>query len=442
MTDITRRHALKGCVGAATAIAAGTNLLVKTAVGAAPTWTNAPEPGAQIRVLRWKQFIKSEYDRFVELTKAFIDSTGIKVRLDAESWEDIRPKAAVAANVGAGPDIIIGTNDDAHKFPEKLVRLNDLADYLGNKNGGWYEVCRQYGMHGNDWISLPQGVGGSCINYRISALHKAGFDAIPTDFDGFLKLCQRLKANGTPPGFALGHATGDANNWTHWCLWAHGGKVVDSNSKVALDSSETIAALEYAKLLADTFVPGTLSWQDPNNNKAFLSGDISLTGNGISIYTVAKSSSDPGLLGIANDMNHAQYPIGPIGHPTEQNLMLTAFVFKYSKYPNAAKEYLRYMWDQEQYASWETASNGYISQPLKAYAQNPIWTADPKNTPFRDAASRSLVNGYAGPLGYASAAVMGDFIVVDMFAEVCSGNGTPKGAAARAADRAKRYYEI
>jgi multiple sugar transport system substrate-binding protein len=90
--------------------------------------------------------------------------------------------------------------------------------------------------------------------------------------------------------------------------------VVDSNSKVVRDSSETIAALEYAKLLADHFVPGTPSWQDPNNNKEFLSADISLTGNG-SIYTVAKSSNDPGLLEIAKDMNHAQYPIGPIGRP-------------------------------------------------------------------------------------------------------------------------------
>ena len=255
MTKITRRNALKGVV-AATAMAAGTNLMVETADGAAPAWTNAPEPGAQIRVLRWKHFIKSEYDRFAELTKAFTDTTGIKVRLDAESWEDIRPKAAVAANVGAGPDIIIGTNDDAHKFPDKLVRLNDLADYLGGKYGGWYEVCRQYGMHGKDWIALPQGVGGSCINYRISALHKAGFDAIPTDLDGFLKLCQRLKANGTPPGFALGHATGDANNWTHWCLWAHGGKVVDSNSKVVLDSRRRSQLSNMQSYWPTTLSPG------------------------------------------------------------------------------------------------------------------------------------------------------------------------------------------
>jgi multiple sugar transport system substrate-binding protein len=224
-------------------------------------------------------------------------------------------------------------------------------------------------------------------------------------------------------------------------LWAHGGKVVDATGKVVLNSPETVAALEYAKALAQTFVPGTLSWQDPSNNKAFLAGELSLTGNGISIYTVAKNSKDAGLVAIAKDVGHALYPIGPVGRSTEQNLMLTAFVFKYSKYPNAAKEYLRFMWEEEQFGAWMTASNGYISQPLKAYAANPIWTADAKNTPFRDAASRTIENGYAGPLGHASAAVMGDFIVVDMFAEVCSGNETPKAAAQRAADRAKRYYE-
>jgi multiple sugar transport system substrate-binding protein len=37
---------------------------------------------------------------------------------------------------------------------------------------------------------------------------------------------------------------------------------------------------------------------------------------------------------------------------------------------------------------------------------------------------------------------MGDFIVVDMFAEACTGNQTPKAAAERAAERVKRYYQV
>lgn len=438
MNDLTRRDVLKAGV-ATTAAVAGAGLMPEAAHAA---WTNQPEPNASLRVLRWKQFVEGDIISFTASTKKFTEKTGIKVRVDTESWEDVRPKAAVAANVGAGPDIIIDTNDDPFKFPEKLVDLTDLADYLGGKYGGWYDTCRQYGMHNKRWITLPQGVNVSCINYRVSAIQKAGFEKIPEDLPSFLKLCQKLKGTPTPAGFALGHASGDANNWTHWCLWTYGGMVVDPKSNVVLDSPETVASLEYAKQLADTFVPGTLSWLDPSNNKAFLAGELGLTGNGISIYTVAKNSSDPALKAIAVDMDHARYPIGPVKKFTEQNLTLSAYIFKYSKYPRAAKEYLRFMWEADQYNDWLQASNGYISQPLKAYAKNPVWTADPKATPFRDGADRILVNGYAGPLGYASAAVMGDFIVVDMFAEACSGTQTPKAAATRAAERAKRYYQV
>jgi multiple sugar transport system substrate-binding protein len=441
MAEITRRDVLKsGAV--ATAAVAGGSLLAGRAAVAEPTWNNTPEPGASIRVLRWKQFVKSEYESFVELTKKFTELTGVKVRLDSESWEDIRPKAAVAANVGAGPDLIIGTLDDPHKFPEHLIDVTDVADYLGAKYGGWYDVAKRYGMHGDRWIALPQGAPGGAANYRISHMRAAGFEEFPKDTANLLKLCQALKKNGTPAGFALGHATGDANGWVHWWLWAHGGKMVDESNNVVIDSPETITALEYAMALYETFIPGVLSWQDPSNNKAFLAGELSLTLNGISIYTVAKNSPEPALQAIAKDMNHATLPIGPVGHPTEMQLVLVAYAYKHSKYPKAVKEYLRFMWEREQYEPWMQASNGYVSPPFPAYNDSPVWTSDPKVTPFRGVLNNALYNGYAGQLGYASAAVMGDFILVDMFAEACTKNQTAKAAAQRAAERAKRYYQV
>jgi multiple sugar transport system substrate-binding protein len=440
MTEVSRRDLLKA--GVAAAAVAGSGLIPAQAARAEPTWKGQPEKNASLRVLRWKQFVQGDIDNWMETTKKFTQLTGIHVRVDTESWEDIRPKAAVAANVGAGPDLIIGTNDDPHKFPDKLLDMTDLADYLGAKYGGWYEVCRRYGMRGSKWIALPQGGPGACLNYRISHMQKAGFEEFPKTTPDFLKLCQNLKKNGTPPGFALGHATGDANSWTHWLVWSFGGKMVDEKNNVVIDGPETIAALEFAKQLYETFIPGTLSWQDPSNNKAFLAGDISLTNNGISIYTVAKTSKEEALQAIAKDMDHAkQWPIGPVGRRTESHLMLQAYAFTYTKFPHAVKEYLRFMWEKEQYEPWQAASNGYITQPLRAYEDNPVWTADPKNTPFRDVLAGALDNGYAGQLGAASAAVIGDFVLVDMVAEAATGSRTPKEAAARAAERAKRYYQ-
>lgn len=432
MKKVTRRDIMKAGAGLAVLSVAGD--LVFPAGAPAASFT--PEKGASLRVLRWKRFVQGDEDLWTANTEKFTKLTGIKVKTDTESWEDVRPKAAVAANIGSGPDIIIGWYDDPHQYPDKLVDLTDLAEGLGKEYGGWYPVCESYGKRDGRWIALPLGAAANCLVYRESWIKEAGFDKFPADTDGFLKLCQALKKNGHPPGFALGNAVGDGNMWTHWLMWTFGGKMVNDNNEVVINSPETIKALEYARELYQTFIPGTASWLDSNNNKAFLSDKISVTNNGISIYYAAKSKNMP----IAKDINHAPFPIGPVGRPTELHLFTQAMVFKYSKYPNAAKEYLRFMWSKDQYEPWQQAAMGYITQPLKAYAANPIWTEDPKNTPYRDTLSRMLPNGYSGTLGYASAAVMADFIVVNMVAEAATGAASPKAAAAKAEKRAKRYY--
>src|SRR5678815_3900051 len=236
-----------------------------------------PEKDAKLRVLRWSRFVQGDIDAYMVNVKKFTEKTGIEVRVDNEGWEDVRPKAAVAANTGAGPDIILSTNDDANLYPDKLVDMTDVADYLGKKYGGWYPACEAYlRPDGRRWIGVPLGGTGSMMVYRDSQLKAAGFNAFPKDTDGFLKMFQALKAKGTPGGMALGHATGDCGG-TQWRIWALGAALVDS------------------KELYATFVPGTLSWLDPNNNKAFLDGQVSVTNNGISIYYAAKNSPDAKL---------------------------------------------------------------------------------------------------------------------------------------------------
>ncbi len=86
-----------------------------------------PESGAKLRVLRWKRFVQGDEDAWLSNTKKFSERTGVEVRVDAENWEDIRPKAAVAANIGSGPDIILSTNDDSHQYPDKLLDVSEVC---------------------------------------------------------------------------------------------------------------------------------------------------------------------------------------------------------------------------------------------------------------------------------------------------------------------------
>ena len=86
-----------------------------------------PEKGAELRILRWSPFVPSEEAAFIANAKKFTDETGVAVRIDKESWEDIRPKAAVAANVGSGPDIVLVWFDDPFQYPDKLVDVSDIG---------------------------------------------------------------------------------------------------------------------------------------------------------------------------------------------------------------------------------------------------------------------------------------------------------------------------
>ena len=59
-------------------------------------------------MLRPAKFVDPDEDLLDENTKKFTKQTGIPVRVDFVSWEDLRPQTAVTANTGAGPDIIVG----------------------------------------------------------------------------------------------------------------------------------------------------------------------------------------------------------------------------------------------------------------------------------------------------------------------------------------------
>ena len=442
MNDFNRRKFLEGSAGAAAAAVGGAGALLAAPAVHAQTLTLKPEKDAKLRVLRWSRFVQGDIDAYMVNVKKFTEKTGIEVRVDNEGWEDVRPKAAVAANTGAGPDIILSTNDDANLYPEKLLDVTDVAEYLGKKYGGWYPACEAYlKPDGKKWLGLALGAAGSYMVYRQSQVKAAGFDTFPKNTDDFLKMLKALKEKGTPGGFALGNATGDGL-WCNWLMWAFGGKLVDKTNKVVIDSPETIKALEYAKEMYATFIPGTLSWLDPNNNKAFLDSQISVTNNGISIYYAAKNSTDPKVKELQEDIQHASFPVGPVGVATESHLFFNQMVMKYTKYPNAAKAFLQFMMEREQFDPWQTGAGGYIAPPLAAYAASPIWTIDPKNTPYRDAVKNMRPTGYAGKLGYASAGAGADFIVVNMVAEAASGSKTPKEAAERAQKRAERYYKV
>jgi multiple sugar transport system substrate-binding protein len=440
--DLTRRDTLALGLSAAALAATGASAQTTSNIMAADVAVPALpiEKGAALRMLRPVRFVKPDEDVFRANAAKFTEKTGVEVKVDFVGWEDINQQTAVTSNSGAGPDIIIGFTDAPHIYADKLIELTDVADYLGKRYGGWMWLAEKYGKrHKSDaWIGLPFGATAGPLIYRKSIIKAAGFDKVPEDHAGLLDLCQKLQKAGNPAGFALGNAVGDGNGFANWLLWSHNAALLDEAGNVTINSKETVAALKYLKQLYPTFIAGTPSWNDVSNNRAYSSQEISLTANGVSLYFSLKN--DPATAAIAEDSEHQFLPKGLAKSPPMGGLCLNAMVFKHSAYPNAAKAFLQFMMEKEQYDPWLNANSGYWAHPLTAYTDSAVWTSDPKIRIFRDTMANRYYTGYAGPISAASGAVNADYVLVQMCASVATDAATPEAAAAEAERRAKRYF--
>src|SRR5205814_6054058 len=115
------------------------------------------------------------------------------------------------------------------------------------------------------------------------------------------------------------HTFGDAPSFWYPFLWSFGGReIADDTKTVALDSKETVESVKFAVAFwKDCCDEGGLAWDDSSNNRAFLSGTISSSNNGASIYIEAKRKADSYQTDngkpMKDDIFHTRLPKGPAG---------------------------------------------------------------------------------------------------------------------------------
>ena len=227
-------------------------------------------------MLRPVRFVQADEDVFRANAAKFTAKTGVEVKVDFVGWEDINQQTAVTSNSGAGPDIIIGFSDAPHIYVDKLIELTDVADYLGKRYGGWLNLAQKYGKRDKSdaWIGLPFGASGGPLIYRKSILQSVGYDKVPDDHAGYLELCQKLQKAGKPAASRWATPSATATALQSWLMWSHNASLLDEEGNVIINSKETIAALKFVKELYPTVIPGTPSWNDVSNNRAYSSGEI------------------------------------------------------------------------------------------------------------------------------------------------------------------------
>jgi ABC-type glycerol-3-phosphate transport system substrate-binding protein len=411
------------------------------ATGRAPAYAQ----GTTLHWVRWSDFVpSSDVVLKGKITEECQKATGIALRLETINANDIQARVTSAIQSGNGPDIIMSIGNWVQLYATSLADVSDVAEEIGEAQGGYYDICKTTCMYQGKWASVPWAVGGGLVAYRKSWYDEIGYTTFPDTWEKWQAAGKILKGKQRPIGQALAHSFGDPPGFWYPWLWSHGGKEVEADGKtVALNSKETLesvkAALPFWNEACD---PGGLAWDDSSNNRAFLSGTISATNNGASIYLEAKKK--PQVYQTENgtpmylDIRHAPLPKGPGG---QFNLpgAFSDMLMGYSPNQKAAKEFLKWVHSKPVFEEWFTSQQGYTDGATTYWEKDPVWNVDPVMAPFRDLPKLGRLVGYAGPPNQKAAEVLTKYIIIDMYTNAVQGM-KPEDAVAWATGECQKVY--
>ena len=421
MAGSSRRQFLKQSAGATAGMASW------LALGKAPAFAQKRE----LTFLSWNHFVPASDEELRKQAEAFSKQAGVTVRVDTIAHLQLPAKRAAEAQSQSGHDLMLTGGADPFLFENQLADVGDVIDDLGKKYGGWYPFAREGSHTGSGWRAIPWFWISFPATYNMTHFKKAGLE-YPKTWDELLKHGRVLKKQGNPVGIPISHCA-DANT-TFWSIqWCHGGKVLEADGKTsAINSDKTAQVIEwYKELYKDAMEPEVLSWDDSANNRFILSGKGSWIHNPISPYNAALAKAMP----IADEINHHPSPGGPAGIHSAPPINSIG-IWKFSKNVQLAKDFVKFLYQKENYDAWIVASNAFNHPPLKHFADHPIWAKNPKFAMLPKEAEYAHERGWPAKPNAAVQLIQVNYILPDMVAKAINGMPT-KRAIAWAEDQVK-----
>jgi multiple sugar transport system substrate-binding protein len=400
--------------------------------------------GTRLHVLRWVDFIPA---CDVELKRQAGDAgkaLGAEIQFEFINANDLQPRITAAIQSGGGPDIIMMLHNWPHLYANGVVDVSDLAEWQVKDQGAYYGQSEAATKVGGKFLALPHGVVGLQMAYRKSLFQEVGQTTWPKTLEELRQVGMKLKKKGKPIGQTLAHTFGDAPAWSYPLMWSFGGAETDKDGRTALDSKGTVESVKFMQAFwKDACDEGGLAWDDTNNNRAFLAGEIACTLNGASIYIAAKRGQekikDERGEPLVRDIDHGPIPAGPAGS-SAYHVAFSHAVMKYGKNQKLAKDFLKWLHGKEQFSKWFEVAEGFSVGSTKFWEQHPLWTTvDPPMKIYRQAAATSRMFGYAGPPSAKATEVYSKYIIVDMYAKAVQGLAA-EDAVKWAAGELKKIY--
>ena len=288
-------------------------------------------------------------------------------------------KLAAAVEGKAAPDITMLTNPSNvldYAGRELFADIADVWRDVSKQAGGFLKYVEDYYTIGNAYFAIPFEADTSPLFTRLDLVEKAtGKREPPKTFD---ELTQAAKQINQPPGLhALGLCLGrvpDCESDAVGTIWNDGGALVDKEGKVALNSPETVAAMQRLKGWWDDKLipPGATTWDDTGNNSAYQAKQVAFVRNPPSIYAWMQTN-DKELL---ENSTMAPFPAGKSGSYAASGAWSWS-VFNTSKNVDGAKDLIRHLMDPKRLQTVYAAVGGRWYPIYLDGQKDEYWTSRP-----------------------------------------------------------------
>jgi multiple sugar transport system substrate-binding protein len=434
---VSRRSTLTGM--GALGVAAATGSKVSAQAPVTLRWWSTQSVPAQLEAYKF------------QIASFEAANPGIKVVFEPTSNETYAAQLSAAFASGQVPNIVTHLPSFAvtnYWRSGLLEPFNDVIQAVGPEK--FYDGAnRIYEIEPGKFAGA--GIGGTAANslwLRTDLMQKAGIDKAPTTWDELRAAAKKMQGGGIY-GAPLPYAKNSMTTLIFICfIRGAGGQVFTPDLEVAIDSKETLNALEFYKSMRELCPPGATGYSWGESLTAFVSG---ATATGIYTGRVLANvnAQNPG---IKDSITCTTYPTIASGVPSWTfNDFPSIFIPKAAKDMAATKKFAAHIFAAEGYIKQLHAAPGHVLPVLKTiaddpkYLDNPIIAKYPKEVKIMAAASAGGFN-----LGFESAKhkpnvkageIVNSGVIAELVQRVCLNNEDAKKTLTETAQKIEKIYK-
>jgi multiple sugar transport system substrate-binding protein len=381
----------------------------------------------ELSIVHWIHFVP-RYDTWLRgWAKTWGEQNDVEVTIDRENYTQLPALAAAEVKAQRGHDIF-GFLFPPARYEGQIVDHTPIVREIERRVGAYGDLGRRstYNPRTKRYFGVADYHVPAPLIWRRDLWNSIGES--PATWDHVRAAAPALKAAGHP--IALGQSAElDSNTALASLLMCFGASIQDETNRPAIDSKNTVEAVEFmADLQASGGESNAFSWTPESNNQSLLGGKGSMIVNAISAIRRAEDLGIP----FTQDLWIWPIPAGPSARLALGQYTSVHSIWKFARNMDAAEQFIADLCIASEPAVAESRFFNFPTFPGAVPAGTLYKTAAAdehlprgKYSILTTVASKHTRNvGYPGTANAAVLEVMDRFLIPQMFARVSRGEAS------------------